>query len=285
MPSAKQRQEIARFLKARRERIRPEDVGLPAGGRRRTPGLRREEVAFLAGISAEWYKWLEQARDVRASAQTLERIAAVLRLEPAEARHLLLLSGHAVPGAADQRIETNGVHKNLQRLLDQLDPCPAYIHGQRWDLLAWNRATSTVLGDFTALEPAERNCLRMSLLGPLRAMIPDWESHAMGLVHHFRADYAHHVGDPWFEDFIAELRRESAEFAQWWEEPVVKDWRDGIKLFNHPDLGQLAFEHSAFALADERLSGLRLVTLMPVDGTGTRKRLEQALNETPAVTA
>jgi transcriptional regulator with XRE-family HTH domain len=276
MLKADQKLELARFLRDRRARLKPEDVGLSRGRRRRTPGLRREEVAQLAGISVEWYKWLEQARDVRAGAQTLERIGHALRLEPAEIRYLLLLSDHA-PDEQDPIMEGQGVSGRLQRVLDELLPCPAYIHGRRWDVLAWNDAASLVLGDFAALSGVERNCLYMGLIGPLRDRIPEWEDHAKGLVAAFRADYARYRGEPWFDELISVLLQKSPEFARWWSEPKVRGWRDGMKRFHHPVLGELAFEHSGFDLAHERLTSLRLVIMLPAEGTDTRKRLISGL--------
>lgn len=270
------RLELARFLKDRRARLDPEDVGFAKGRRRRTPGLRREEVAQLADISVEWYKWLEQAREIRASAKTLERIGQALRLEPAEIRHLLLLSGHT----RDEHVrftEREGVSTRLWRVLDELLPCPAYIHGRRWDVLAWNEAANLVLGDFNALKGMERNCLYMGLLGSMRDMIPEWEDHAKGLVAAFRADYASNRGEPWFDELIHTLTLHSSDFARWWNEPTVRGWRDGVKCFHHPELGELIFEHSGFDLADERLANLRLVIMLPAQGTDTRTKLIAAL--------
>lgn len=270
------RLELARFLKDRRARLGPEDVGLVKGRRRRTPGLRREEVAQLADISVEWYKWLEQAREVRASAQTLERIGHALRLEPAEVRHLLLLSGHT-RDEYGRFAEGEGVSTTLQRVLDELLPCPAYIHGRRWDVLAWNQAANLVLGDFNALGGMERNCLYMGLLGSLRDMIPDWEDHAKGMVAAFRAAYAPYRGEPWFDELISALSLHSSEFARWWNEPTVRGWRDGVKRFHHPKLGELVFEHAGFDLADERLTSLRLVIMLPSEDADTRTKLTSAL--------
>lgn len=280
MSRADRRQELARFLRDRRMRLRPEDVGLPRGPRRRTPGLRREEVAQLAGISVEWYRWLEQARNIRASAQTLLQIGHALRLEPAEVQYLLLLSGHA-PASHPPARGTPAISARLQHVLDELLPCPAYIHGRRWDVLAWNEAASLVFGDFAARDGIERNCLHMGLLGPLRDMIPGWEDHARGLVAAFRNDYAHHRGEPWFDELVSVLLRESPEFAHWWTEPEVRGWRDGPKILRHPELGELAFEQCGFDLADERLASLRLVIMLPAGGTDTRERLSSALRAVP----
>ncbi|MGQ4878637.1 hypothetical protein ACOJCM_08695 [Billgrantia sp. LNSP4103-1] len=191
---------------------------------------------------------------------------------------MLHLSGH-MPDENSSLAESEGVSKRLQRVLDELLPCPAYIHGRRWDVLAWNDATELVLGDLRALKGVERNCLHMGLVGPVRSRIPDWEEHAKGLIAAFRADYARHRDVSWFDELISTLSHQSAEFASWWSEPTVRGWQDGIKLFLHPRLGELAFEYSGFDLADERLKNLRLVTMLPAEGTDTRARLISALQD------
>src|SRR6266404_3510365 len=157
MLSDDRRREIADFLKTRRMRRQPEELGLPRGRRRRTPGLRREEVAAAAGVSAEWYTWLEQAREVRPSAQVLTRISAALRLEPHETRHLLTLGGYAVPATGSDSLRSVSVSLRLQRLIDQLEYGPAWVFGERWDIVAWNRAASVIHGDLATLQGIERN--------------------------------------------------------------------------------------------------------------------------------
>ena len=180
MLSDERRAEIAAILRARRARLRPGQVGLPDGSRRRTPGLRREEVAALAGVSPEWYKWLEQARDVRASADALGRIAAALRLEPGATRHLLALSGYAWDGGAS-RARTEAITPHLQRLVERLEYCPTWVLGERWDILAWNRAAKVILGDLDARHGLERNALHVMFLSPpFRKMMVDWEASRPG---------------------------------------------------------------------------------------------------------
>src|ERR687890_1251761 len=157
MLSEERRREIADFLRSRRMRRQPEELGLPRGRRRRTPGLRREEVATAAGVSAEWYTWLEQAREVRPSAEVLSRISIALRLEPNETRHLLTLGGYATPASGGDAPRAVSVSLRLQRLIDQMEYGPAWVFGERWDILAWNRAASVIHGDLTHLQGIERN--------------------------------------------------------------------------------------------------------------------------------
>lgn len=277
--SADRRDEIAGFLRQRRARLRPDDVGLPPGRRRRTPGLRREEVAALAGVSTEWYKWLEQARAVRPSIETIHRIAEALRCEPGETRHLLTLAGYGEPQAATT---TNGndavVSDHITRLLEQLDPCPAWVHGERWDILAWNRAATVIHGDLTALHGIERNGMYQFFLGArMRRTLVDWERHARGLVGTLRLVHGRYVGDAWFDELLHALLTRSDVFAQLWADHHVRAFQDGRKEYEHPDVGRLSFEFTVLRIADERKPVMHLVTYVPVAATPTRERVEAAL--------
>lgn len=275
MLSDDRRAEIATFLRARRARVQPERVGLPSGSRRRTPGLRREEVAALAGVSSEWYKWLEQARSVRASADALRRIAGALQLEPDETRHLLALSGYTWnDDGASSRRETITPH--LQRLLEQLEYCPAWVLGERWDILAWNPAATVILGDLAAMQGLERNALYLMFLGSrLRGMLVDWEVHARDIVAKVRLVHARHVDDPWFNEIVRLVHERSAEFAGWWDEQLVQLPRDGTKYYDHPQAGRLSFDYTVLDVADERFASLQLVSYLPTPETGTREKMQR----------
>jgi transcriptional regulator with XRE-family HTH domain len=195
---APRRAELADFLRTRREALQPAQVGLPGDGRRRTPGLRREEVGQLAGVGATWYTWLEQGRDVRASLDVLEALAEALRLTPAERSHLILLGrGEEAPvrSAPQEKLSPT-----LERLVQNLTDSPACIMGRRWDYLAWNRAFVVSFGDPADLPPGRRNALWASFMDPARRkLLMDWEKGARNAVARFRADSARHVGDPDFE--------------------------------------------------------------------------------------
>jgi transcriptional regulator with XRE-family HTH domain len=283
MPSLERRREIATFLRARRARLQPHEVGLPAGGRRRVEGLRREEVATLAGVSTEWYTWIEQARDVRPSAEVLRRIGSALRLEPGEARHLLALADYAAPvrEGPDSDVPELGAH--LQRILDQLDPYPAWVYGERWDVVAWNRGATVLYGNFAAMEGLERNMLCILFLDAgVRRMLVDWPRVARGLVAKVRAIYARYVDDPWYHEVVDRLCVESAEFAAWWRDHEVQPHEDGAKAFDHPRGGRLSFDYSVLDLRDERFPNLSLVTYAPQPGTGTLEAMERLLAAPPA---
>ena len=275
MSELQRRRELADFLKTRRYRIQPEEVGLKRLGRRRTPGLRREEVAILAGVSPEWYAWLEQARDIQASQETLERIGAALKLEKSETAHLLRLAGYQPNSKQPQRVEL--ISSQLQRVLDQLDFTPAYIMGRRWDFLAWNDAATLIFGDFSKLSDLERNCLWQTFMGRLmRPTMVDWENHAKSTLATFRSTRTQYLGDPWFEELVNALKEACPEFRSWWTQHDVQDWNDGVKQFEHPTYGRLSFEHTSFQMADRNHSELKLVTYVPLPGTDTRAKLEAA---------
>jgi transcriptional regulator with XRE-family HTH domain len=284
MLSDERRRQIADFLKTRRMRRQPEELGLPRGRRRRTPGLRREEVATAAGVSAEWYTWLEQARDVRPSADVLSRIADALRLEPHETRHLLTLGGYAVSASGADVPRAVSVSLRLQRLIDQMDFGPAWVFGERWDILAWNRAASVIHGDLAGLQGIERNALYQLFLGDrMRSILVDWELHGRRCVAKLRATYASRVDDPWFNELVTLLRTRSEEFERWWHENEIETAQEGVKHYEHPEAGRLVFDYSVLEVLDERMSSLRLVAYVPAPGTGTREKMEQLLGVTEPV--
>jgi len=275
MLDLQQRRELADFLKTRRYRIQPEEVGLPRSGRRRTPGLRREEVAILAGVSAEWYTWLEQGRDIQASQETLERIGAALKLEPSETTYLLRLAGYQLTPKHPQ--ETEAVSPQLQRVLEQLNFTPAYVLGRRWDILAWNDAATLLFGDLLTQFDLDRNCLWQTFMGRLmRPMMIDWENQAKSMLASFRATRTQYLGDPWVEELVNALKKACLEFREWWNQYEVHDWNDGVKIFEHPAYGRLSFEYTAFQLVDRHHSDLMLITYVPLPDTGTRSKLEVA---------
>jgi transcriptional regulator with XRE-family HTH domain len=285
MLSSDRRTEIAAFLRVRRTRRQPEEVGLPRGGRRRTPGLRREEVATLAGVSTEWYTWLEQARDVHPSPETLRRIAAALRLEPGESHHLLTLAGYGAAEHGNGASRPAAVSEQLQRLLDQLGICPAWVYGERWDIVAWNEAATVIHGDLDAMQGIERNALYQIFLDQRkRRMLVDWELHARDCVAKLRAAYARNVDDPWFNELVTLLRARSREFAEWWNQHDVQVLQDGRKCYDHPEMGRLSFDYTVLDLADERSASLHLVTYLPVPETDTREKMERLLAAAAAET-
>jgi transcriptional regulator with XRE-family HTH domain len=274
--SDRHRAELADFLRARRASLQPEEVGLQNGGRRRTPGLRREEVAQLAGVGATWYTWLEQGRDVRASLDVLEALAGALRLTNAERAHLILLGrGEQAPPC---KPPAERVSQALRRLVENLGPGPAFVLGRRYDILVWNRATVAVFGDPGAIPKPARNQLWLTFMDPARReLMPDWERSARTLVAKFRADSARHIGDPAFEELIGSLRASSPEFRKWWERHEVAGAGEGRKELIHPVAGKLVFDHAAFRNVES--SEHRLIVYSPCKLDGTAEKLAELLDE------
>jgi transcriptional regulator with XRE-family HTH domain len=270
------REELADFLRMRRAALQPEDVGLPGGGRRRTPGLRREEVAQLAGVGTTWYTWLEQGRDVRASLDVLEALARALRLDPAERNHLILLGrGEAAPPC---KSPAERVSPTLRRLIENLGPNPAYVLGRRWDYLAWNDAAVALLGDFAAIPRAARNHAWQTFTDPARReMFSDWERSSRVLVAKFRGDSARHIGDPEFEALIAALRKTSPDFARAWQRHEVSTTGEGRKDLRHPVAGLMSFSHVVFHPA-EKLEQ-RLILYAPLPENDTAEKLGQLMEK------
>jgi transcriptional regulator with XRE-family HTH domain len=237
---------LGAYLRDRRAKLDPAAFGFPPE-RRRTPGLRREEVAQRAYISPTWYTWLEQGRGGAPSADVLDRIARALMLTDVEREHLFLLGLGRQPDVRYRRDE--GVTPRLQRLLDALELSPAIIKTATWDVVAWNRAATVVLTDYASLPPEQRNILRIIFLDPrVRAAQYDWESVARFVVGAFRVDAARAGAAEEVEPLVDELCRLSPEFKALWRDNDVRSHGEGVKQIRHPVLGLIGFEYSAFAV-------------------------------------
>lgn len=251
------------FLRSRRTRLDPASLGF--SGRRRTPGLRREEVAHRANISPTWYTWLEQGRGGGPSAEVLDRISSALMLTDAEREHLFMLGLGRPPEVRYKAV--NGVNPRLQRLLDSLDASPAIIKTATWDVVAWNRAAAVVLTDYSALPAGQRNILHFLFRDPaVRAKQHDWESVARFVVGTFRADVARAGMGSEVGELVNELCKVSAEFDTLWRDNEVLSQGDGdgVKRLLHPKLGQIELEYSAFSV-DGR-PDLSMIVYTPLDG-------------------
>lgn len=237
--------DLGAYLKDRRTHLDPSAFGL-SGTRRRTPGLRREEVAQRADISATWYTWLEQGRGGAPSAEVLERIARALLLTDAEREHLFLLALGRPPALRPSAGQ--GVSPQLQRVLDAMPFSPAYVKTPTWELIAWNRAADAVFG-YDALPPGQRNILRRIFCDPrVRAVQYDWESVARFVVSAFRADAARAGAADEVEALVNELCGQSPEFASMWRGHEVRHHGEGTKHLRHPKVGPLSLEYAAFAV-------------------------------------
>jgi transcriptional regulator with XRE-family HTH domain len=269
--TASRRTELADFLRTRRERLTPDDVGLPAGGRRRTPGLRREEVALLAGVGVTWYTWLEQGRDINASVQVLDAIARTLRMDSQERWHLFQLAGVTVVGPTSQ---CDGVDPAGQLVLDQLDPLPAAVLSPRYEILAYNRAYNALAGDLDAIAPGERNQLWLFFTHPhwLDLCVGNRAEAAAHLVGTMRASMTDHLDDPLWTSLVRRLREASPEFEALWLRHDVVDRPLPAKDFRSA-AGDLHLQLVRFGVG-QLPGGARMMVYAPRDET-TRLRLEQ----------
>ena len=233
---------LADFLRKRRASLDPTEVGLPCGSRRRTLGLRREEVAQLADIGTSWYVWLEQGRDVHPSRQVLESLAQALKLTANERRHLFVLAGQPLPAPVLPLEEC--VSPALQQMLDDLNPTPACVIGRRWNYLAWNKAADGVFDISEESPPYARNVVWHFFTNPTkREYFPHWEHMARGLLAEFRTTSTRYLGDAWLEELIEDLKQASPEFCRWWPHHDASNLVDSGKIIEHPALGHLEFRH------------------------------------------
>ncbi|AYN39716.1 XRE family transcriptional regulator [Streptomyces dangxiongensis] len=245
------RAELSEFLRSRRARLKPEDVGLPDFGRhRRVPGLRREELAQLAGVSVAYYTRLEQGNGKNVSAEVLGSIARALRLTDAEHAHLTHLAkpkAHKKKPAGRQQ----QVRPALRQLLDTMEGVPAYVVGRRAEILAWNRMAAALFGDWAKLPPGERNWARLVFLCPgYRDLFVDWEQKAIDIVCALRMDAGCYPDDPRLSALVGELSVKSEEFRRLWATHDVKEKSHGVKHLHHPLVGELALAFETFRLTD-----------------------------------
>lgn len=259
----KRRKELGEFLQAIRKRGTPEEFGFPQGARRRTKGLRREEVAQLAGISATWYTWIEQGRDVNMSADALVRMAQALKLTRTERAYLFDLAGRRDPQGhvPEEDLASN----TLTTLLKNIH-VPAYVLGRTWNLLAWNSQAETLFGDWLAQEKSAiaPNLLRLVFTHPkAKQFVMDWEARSRRLVAEFRADCRSRLEEPELQSLVAELSKASIEFDQFWKQHDVLERQGGLREFNHAELGVLAYQQVTMRPVDQEQ--LKLVMLSPTE--------------------
>jgi len=263
-------QALGQLLRSRRERLVPGDVGLPAGSRRRTAGLRREEVALLANLSTTYYTFLEQGRPARPSAQVLDALASALRMSAAERRYLQVLA-HGRDGAARTGIVAMApperIDPGVADLVQRLDPFPTLVKGRRWDVLASNPAARELFTDWEALPAGERNLVRwMFMTDRAREVYLEWEPEARAMLGRFRLAAARYPDDPDFGALIAELQRDSEYVRDWWPRHDVTAVGSGSKKLRHPRLGPVDYSHVVLQVADN--PDQTLVTYSAVTHTG-----------------
>ncbi|GAA5181765.1 helix-turn-helix transcriptional regulator [Rugosimonospora acidiphila] len=255
------RVDLAQFLRSRRARISPADVGIPGGLRRRTPGLRREEVAQLSGVGVTWYTWLEQGRPINASVQILDAVARTLRLDQAERQHLYRLA--EVPTVAEEQ-QGEGLHPEVQTVLDNLCPLPAAVYSGRYDVLAWNRSYAALVPDMVGVAACERNVLwQMFTVPDCCSSMAQTEVEKPRLVATFRAAFARHLGEPSWTGFIRRLAAASPEFARMWANHDVAGPGTQTKVFQNVMGRPIATVSTSFAVS--ATPEARMVVYTPID--------------------
>ncbi|WP_432455259.1 helix-turn-helix transcriptional regulator [Agarivorans sp. QJM3NY_29] len=248
------REELATFLKTRRERLSPADLGLPTGGRRRTPGLRREEVAALSGVGLTWYTWLEQGRDIQASSTFLDNLAKTLKLDAAERRHLFLLAHNRLPAEPGKTFCQ--VQPLILRLMNDLSPHGAFVLNLRWDVLAFNSPADQLFG-FDSHPANQRNLLWMLFTdASLRERLHNWKNQAIQMLSSFRRDYALATQESDIQALVTNLQKTSPDFREWWNRHDVHAPCHGTKTFTINEQN-IAFEHTSMTVDADR--HLRLV--------------------------
>ncbi|MFI0937307.1 helix-turn-helix transcriptional regulator [Streptomyces sp. NPDC021020] len=246
------RTELGDFLRSRRARLRPEDLGLPRhGGLRRVPGLRREELAQLAGVSVDHYVRLEQGRTLHFSEAVLDAVARALRLDAVEREHLYRLARPAPSSDPSPYPSSDDVRPGLRRLLDSAADVPAYVIGRGTQVLAWNALAAALLTDFAELPPRERNMARLVFLDDaMRSLYADWRAKAHDVAAYLRLDAARHPGDPALAALLAELHTSSPHFREVWSAHHLRDKTHGAYLYHHPLVGPLDLAFETFRLPD-----------------------------------
>ena len=250
--------ELADFLRTRRAKLSPAQVGLPPGLRRRVPGLRREEVAELAEISVTWYTWLEQARSVKVSSEALSRIARSLKLDRHEQEHLFLLTGQSPPPPS---LAQEQVTESIRQVLKSLEPNPAYLVDLRWNLLAWNQAAISVFGDFSVFPSSECNLMWLAFTNSdIKELFVNWSEFARCLLVNYRADYAQNASDRNGRELATTLQKVSPQFRQWWKSHDVARPHE-VQELNHPIVGKLVLDSVTFQIYPA--ANLRLTAYTP----------------------
>ncbi|HET9029578.1 MAG TPA: helix-turn-helix transcriptional regulator [Candidatus Aquilonibacter sp.] len=269
---AERRAELSDFLRTRRARLTPEDVGLVSGSRRRTPGLRREEVALLANIGATWYTRLEQGLPINVSPDVLESIGKALHLTDVERHHLFTLAGVAFPERNDTQLEA--ITPQLRRVIDAMYPHPAYVRGRRWDILAANKAAEVVLGIPDVEHGPKINMLyRFFTNYSCRSIYPSWDEIGPKLVAQFRAIAARYPDDEGFRSLISTLAERSEHFRRWWAQHDVVDVTQGFKRFYHPSVGELTLDHVVLAVPD--FADVRVIAYSVEPGSDSERKLHR----------
>ncbi len=264
--------ELSNFLRTRRERLNPEQFGIPVSSRRRTSGLRREELAQLAGVSVSWYTWLEQGRPIAVSGQVLESISRVLQLDWAERRHLFLLAKDHLPPSNPCSEDLHHISPQLQQVLDAFGICPSYILDKYWNIVAWNKSASKVFVDYTTLSSREKNLIWLLFTNPSqKELLVEWENEARKCLAQFRFSSDQYVGELWFTELVDDLKYASPHFNEWWTKYDIQAAHGKCKILNHPLVGRLVLQATTMLFPD--YSELKIIVYTPLAEEDTAEKL------------
>ncbi|MDR0268407.1 helix-turn-helix transcriptional regulator [Paenibacillus sp.] len=271
-------QALSVFLTTQRGKIQPESVGLPSGGRRRTPGLRREEVAQLAGVSSTWYTWLEQGRDINVSSSVLDCIASALRLTADERKYLFSLAMETPSGSLLQQEEPK-ISASLQKMVDELHYCPTIISDRHCQIVGWNRAAAYVFLEFDRIPEEQRNMIRLLFTRKeFRRLAVNWEHFVMGFLSIFRSYYGQYVEDAWYERFLQEMEQTDPEFLPLWKHSQVSSAPEVVIEFRHAKMGKMLFDLTSLQVQGS--ADLRCSVYTPAAGSSTEAKLKRMMNKT-----
>lgn len=268
------RKELGLFLRARRDQALRADYGLPPIGRSRERGLRREEVAFLSGVSVTWYTWLEQGRDISPSRQVLEAISRALHLSTTGLGYVLSLGGYASAAPAGPAADTAPPH--IQRLMDALDPNPSFALFPDWGVAGWNKAYAALYPNIATVPPADRNLLWLVFTDPyVRDLLPDWDTTSKRFLAEFRAETGQRLGDPDIQYQVERLKEASPEFRQGWDLYDILGFESRERLFHHPAVGVLQLEHHQVSPSDR--PDLHIVVYTPAPGSDAAAQMQSLM--------
>ncbi|MBW7456399.1 helix-turn-helix transcriptional regulator [Paenibacillus sepulcri] len=274
---------LSAFLKTQRAKILPQSVGLPVGTRRRTPGLRREEVAQLAGVSPTWYTWLEQGRDITVSASVLDCVAAALQLTVDEHKYLYALALDASPSFSVMKEERPEISPSLTRILQELRSCPSIISDRRCQIVGWNEAASHVFLDFEKIPFDKRNMIQLLFARKeFRRLAVNWEHFVSGFLAIFRAYYGQYVEDEWYERFLAEMKELHPDFERLWAQSQVSSAPEVLIEFRHAKAGKMLFHLTSLQVHGS--SDLRCSIYTPVPESNTELKLQRLMEAKPSMT-
>ncbi|KPV55827.1 DNA-binding protein [Paenibacillus sp. A3] len=269
-------QALSAFLKAQRAKVLPQNVGLPVGTRRRTPGLRREEVAQLAGVSPTWYTWLEQGRDIKVSKSVLDCVAAALQLTVDERKYLFSLALETGAGSHTLIEELPEISPSLRRILQELRFCPTIISDRRCHIVGWNEAASHVFLNFHHIPVEQRNMIRLLFTQKeFQRLAVNWEHFVRGFLAIFRAYYGQYVEDEWYERFLAEMKEVHPDFDRLWEQSEVSSAPEVLIEFRHAKAGKMLFHLTSLQVQGS--SDLRCSIYTPAPDSSTESKLKQLM--------